>query len=148
MRLKISESNELQHRLQSLKTLSKTIVSVGLPETTSPHLKFILLIQEHGSPINNIPPRPVIQPALHQTNTRTAMSDAMLTAVHAAWTGSDPTPYLHLAGRTGANSIRAHIDSHIPPPNKPSTVSRKGFDLPLYDTGALYRAFDYEVTQK
>ena len=148
MRLTIQQNKDLQERLQRIKKLSETYVQVGLPETTSPHLKFILLIQEHGSPINNIPPRPVIQPALHQTNTRTAMSNALLDAVHAAWTGSVPPPDLHLAGRTGANSIRACIDSHIPPPNQPSTVSRKGFDLPLYDTGALYRAFDYEVTQK
>ena len=148
MRLTIQQNKDLQERLQRIKKLSETYVQVGLPETADSHLKFIFLIQEHGSPINNIPPRPVIQPALHQTNTRTSMSAALLDAIRAAWTGFDPTPHLRTAGRAGADGIRAYIDSHIPPPNKPSTVSRKGFDLPLYDTGALYRAFDYEVKTK
>ncbi len=62
--------------------------------------------------------------------------------------------------RKGRN-IRKHIDSNIPPPNSPVTVNGgwiynraahksvyvpgKGFNKPLFDTGALYDAFDYEI---
>ena len=147
MHVRISSSNNLQQRLENIKTLSNTTVKVGLLDNADPHLKFILRIQEHGSPINNIPPRNVIAPALHVPATRTAMAQAMAAAVHAAWQGTDPTPSLESAGQIGADGIRAYIDSHIPPPNSPATVARKGFDLPLYDTGALYRAFSYEVTK-
>ena len=148
MKLIITDNNTLQPRLNTLKTLSQTTVQVGLPANASPHLKFILLIQEHGSPVNNIPPRPVIQPALSRPEIRQQMAESMRDALHAAWHGNDPRPSLEEAGQAGADSLRAYIDSHIPPPNRPSTVARKGFDLPLYDTGALYRAFSYEVTPK
>ena len=148
MHVKISSSNDLQHRLENIKKLKTASVQVGLLPQADPHLKFILLIQEHGSPINNIPPRKVIAPALHQPETRTAMAQAMAAAVHAAWHGADPTPALESAGQIGADGIRAYIDSHIPPPNSLATIARKGFDLPLYDTGALYHAFSYEVTLK
>lgn len=148
MHIAITENQDLQHRLENIKTLSQATVQVGLLKNANPHLKFILRIQEHGSPINNIPPRKVITPALNQPETRKAMAQAMADAVQEAWNGKDPSLFLKKAGQTGADGIRAYIDSHIPPPNSPATVARKGFDLPLYDTGTLYRAFDYEVIWK
>lgn len=148
MKLTITTKNDLQNRLQNIKNLSKARVHVGLPEKADPFLKFLLRIHEHGSPMNNIPPRKVLAPALHRPETRRKMSEALTAAVQAAWQGADPAPFLESAGQTGADGIRAYIDSHIPPPNRPATVARKGFDLPLYDTGAFYRAFDYEVTWK
>ena len=148
MQVKISTSSDLQYRLENIKTLSQAIVQVGLLKNADPHLKFILRIQEHGSPINNIPSRKVITPALNQPETRKAMAQAMADAVQEAWDGKDPSLFLKKAGQRGADGIRAYIDSHIPPPNSPTTIARKGFDLPLYDTGTLYRAFDYEVIWK
>ncbi len=148
MHVQITETNDLQNRLQNIKNLSKARVHVGLPKKADPFLKFLLQLHEHGSPINNIPPRKVLAPALHRPETRKAMSEALVAAVQAAWQGVDPAPALEKAGQIGADGIRAYIDSHIPPPNSPATVARKGFDLPLYDTGALYRAFDFEVTWK
>ena len=69
---------------------------------------------------------------------------------------------LETAGQAGADGIRTYIDSSIPPPNSPVTVnggwiynrkarkcvyvSGKGFNKPLFDTGALYDAFGYEVS--
>lgn len=148
MHIAITENQDLQHRLENIKTLSQATVQVGLLKNANPRLKFILRIQEHGSPINNIPPRKVITPALNQPETRKAMTQAMADAVQESWDGKDPSLFLKKAGQTGADGIRAYIDSHIPPPNSPATVARKGFDLPLYDTGTLYRAFDYEVIWK
>ena len=148
MHVQITETNNIHHRLQIIEKLSKAKIHVGLPEKADPFLKFLLQLHEHGSPINNIPPRKVLAPALHQPEIRRKMSEALVAAVQAAWQGVDPAPALEFAGRIGADGVRAYIDSHIPPPNSPATVARKGFDLPLYDTGALYRAFDFEVTWK
>ena len=148
MHVQITETNNLHHRLQIIEKLSKAKIHVGLPEKADPFLKFLLRIHEHGSPMNNIPPRKVLAPALHQPEIRRKMSEALVAAVQAAWQGADPAPALESAGQIGADGVRAYIDSHIPPPNSPTTVARKGFDLPLYDTGALYRAFDFEVTWK
>ena len=164
MKLTIHDDPDLlRQRIRSLRKLKNISVKVGLLASAGGRLHFILAVQEHGSLLMHIPPRPVIRPALARPETRAAMAEAMKDAVQAAWEGEDPHPALEAAGQAGADGIRADIDSHIPPPNSPVTVhggwiynrkarkgvyvSGKGFDKPLYDTGALYDAFDYEVEE-
>ncbi len=153
----------LRQRIRNLQKLKNTKVKVGLPEKAGAGLHFILAVQEHGSPLMHIPARPVIAPALRREETRQRMAEQMKAAVEAVWSGSDPRPALEAAGQAGADGIRAYIDSHIPPPNSPATVNGgwiynrkarkgvyvkgKGFDKPLFDTGKLYNAFDYEVDE-
>ena len=167
MKLKLTIHEDLEalgKRLRSLQKLKNTTVKVGLPKSAGDRLRFILAVQEHGSPLMRIPARPVIAPALARPEIRAAMAKAMRDAVSVAWNGEDPRPALEAAGRAGADGIRAYIDSHIPPPNAPVTVEGgwirnrasgksvyipgKGFDKPLYDTGALYDAFDYEIEEE
>ena len=89
----------------------------------------------------------------------------MRMAVSAAWEGDDGATRASMesAGKAGAEGIRKYIDSNIPPPNSPVTVNGgwiynraahksvyvpgKGFNKPLFDTGALYDAFDYEIEE-
>ena len=162
MKLMIHDNPEaLEKRIRALQKLKTMHLKVGLPAKTGGRLRFILAVQEHGSPILRIPARPVIRPALARPETRSAMAEAMKDAVRAAWNGEDPRPSMEAAGQAGADGIRAYIDSGIPPPNSPVTVNGgwmynrtahksvyvpgKGFNKPLFDTGALYDAFDYEV---
>ncbi len=164
MRLTMTETTEvLKKRLRALQKLKQTKVKVGLPASADARLHFILAVQEHGSPLLRIPSRPVVEPALARPQTRAAMAEAMRDAVRAACRGEDPRPALEAAGQAGADGIRAYIDSHIPPPNAPVTVEGgwtwnraakkgvyvpgKGFNKPLFDTGALYNAFDYEIEE-
>ena len=162
MELIIKEDTALmQKRIRAVLALKDTSVKVGLPNKAGDRLHFILAVQEHGSPIMHIPSRPVIQPALRKRAVREAMASCMKDAVQAAWEGNDPRDQLEEAGRAGADGIRKYIDSHIPPPNSPLTVEGgwmwnraakkavyvegKGFNKPLFDTGALYNAFGYEI---
>ena len=164
MKLIVSENLEnLAERLKAVRKLEETTVKVGLPPSAGSRLRFILAVQQHGSPLMRIPPRPVIRPALAQEDVRQAMAEAMKNAVSAAWEGEDPRPAMEAAGQAGADGIRKYIDSNIPPPNSPVTVNGgwmynraahrsvyvpgKGFNKPLFDTGALYDAFDYEVEE-
>ena len=166
MRLKIQEDPEAPaRRIRALRKLKRTSVKVGLPASAGSRLRLILAVQEHGSPLMRIPSRPVIRPALAKPETRSAMAEAMKNAVRAAWDGNDGAARaaLESAGQAGADGIRAYIDSHIPPANSPVTVSGgwifnrkarkavyvpgKGKNKPLFDTGALYAAFDYEVEE-
>ena len=156
-------AEQLLKRLRMLQKLKETKVKVGLPASADVRLHFILAVQEHGSPLLRIPSRPVVEPALERPQTRAAMAEAMRDAVRAACRGEDPRPALEAAGQAGADGIRAYIDSHIPPPNAPVTVEGgwtwnraakkgvyvpgKGFNKPLYDTGALYNAFGYEIEE-
>ena len=162
MNVIIKEDPErLTKRLRAMKKLKDTKVNVGLLPSAGGWLHFILAVQEHGSPVMRIPPRPVVQPALAQEETRAAMAAELLRAIETAWEGSDPRESLEAAGQAGADGIRSYIDSGVLQPNSPVTVSGgwifnrvarkgvlvpgKGFNRPLYDTGALYNAFSYEV---
>ena len=162
MKLTISYNPEaFEKRLRALEKLKNTQVKVGLPASAGGRLSFILAVQEHGSPVMNIPPRPVIRPALAAQETRQAMAEEMGKALSAAWDGEDPRPFLEAAGQAGADGIRAYIDAGISPPNSPVTVNGgwvfnrvarkgvpvqgKGTNKPLVDTGALYSAFGFEI---
>ena len=164
MKLTIHDNPEaLSRRIRALQKLKTMHVKVGLPAKAGGRLRFILAVQEHGSPIRRIPARPVVRPALAKPAVRSAMAEAMKDAVSAAWEGEDPRPAMEAAGQAGADGIRKYIDSSIPPPNSPVTVNGgwiynraahksvyvpgKGFNKPLFDTGALYDAFDYEIEE-
>ena len=164
MRITIHDNlDAMDKRLQALQKLKNTKVKVGLLESAGGRLHFILAVQERGSPLMHIPSRPVITPAFRRPETRQQMAEAMKDAVRAAWEGEDPHPALEAVGQAGADGIRAYIDSHIPPPNSPATINGgwiynrkarkcvyvhgKGFDKPLFDTGVLYDAFDYEIEE-
>ena len=167
MKLTIHDDPEqLEQRIRALQKLKTMKVKVGLPASAGDRLRFILAVQEHGSPMMRIPSRPVIAPALAKPETRSAMAEAMKDAVRAAWEGEDGAARaaMESAGQAGADGIRAYIDAGIPPPNSPVTVNGgwirnraagksvyipgKGKNKPLYDTGALYEAFDYEIEEE
>ena len=164
MKLTIHDDPEqLEQRIRALQKLKSVKVKVGLPASAGADLRFILAVQEHGSPMMRIPSRPVIAPALAKPETRSTMAEAMKAAVQAAWEGEDPRAALEAAGQAGADGIRAYIDSGIPPPNSPVTVNGgwiynraakkavyvpgKGINKPLFDTGALYDAFGFEIEE-
>ena len=167
MKLTFSDPRDFwQKRLDALKKLSRSQVDVGLTSTASARSRFLLAIHEHGAPVMRIPPRPVIRPALSDTRAREEMAEAMTEAVSAAMDGNESgaTAALEQSGNAGVDAIHRYIDAGVPPPNSPVTVSGgwiynrvakksvpvegKGFDKPLYDTGALYHDFDYDVRKR
>ena len=153
-------------RFACLKTLAETQVDVGLTSTASARSRFLMAIHEHGAPAMRIPARPVIQPALSKEQAQTEMAEAQTRAIAAAMDGDPDTMQqsLNASGEAGVDAIHRYIDQGVPPPNSPVTVSGgwiynrvakkgvpvegKGFDKPLYDTGQLYRDFDYEVKKR
>ena len=167
MNLSFHDSADLSSaRFAALKTLAESRVDVGLTSSASGRSRFLMAIHEHGAPIMRIPARPVIQPAMASEEARTEMADAMLSALEAAMAGNESAVIssLEAAGDAGVSAIHRYIDAGVPPPNSPATVSGgwiynrvartgvpvggKGFDKPLYDTGALYNDFDYEVKHR
>ena len=163
MNLTFHEDTEcIEGMLNALKYLNTHCVDVGLIHAGG-KLAFILGIQEHGSPVMHIPPRPVVEPGLHSAETQSAMGEAALKALESAVEGDSAAAEegLEAIGQAGADGIRAYIDAGIPPGNSPVTVSGgwiinrvarkgvyvsgKGGGVPLVRTGALRDAFDYEV---
>ncbi len=164
MEITFREDLSLQRRLeQARKQLAETRVEVGLPAGASSRNRWLLALHERGAPAAHIPPRPVVGPALGRDATRAALAAGLREACEAAASGDPETVEagFEQAGRAGVDGIRGYIDAGIPPANAPLTISGgwirnfssgkpvfvpgKGFDKPLYDTGELYNAFDFEV---
>ena len=54
---------------------------------------------------------------------------------------------LELMGETAVGMVIERIDDHIPPPNAPSTIARKGSSTPLIDSAQLKGSITYKVVR-
>lgn len=165
--LKMTEDTErLEKREKCLEFLRKNKVDVGLTSKASGRSRFLLGIHTRGSPVMHIPPRPVVAPALAKESLKTEMGDFLLESCQAAFDGdmAGTVAGMEGCGQRGADGIREYIDGGIGPPNAPVTlsggwiynrvakkgvlVSGKAGAKPMFDTGALYNDFDYEITSR
>ena len=164
MRLTFTENKEaLTKQFRALNALRTTRVEVGLPEGASSRSRWLLALHQRGSPIMRIPPRPVVAPALAQSEVQQAIAAGLVAACQAAYEGDEAgiQQGFEQAGEAGVQGIRSYIDSGIKPGNSPVTISGgwiynrvarkgvqvegKGFDKPMYNTGELYNSFSFEV---
>lgn len=112
----------------------------------------LLFIHTKGSPLRNIPARPVIEPAITDPDNRKMITDQLAEAGAAALEG-DPLAarkHLELAGQVATSLVKdwfTNPKNHWAP-NAPSTIARKHSDRPLIDIGALRRAITYVVREK
>lgn len=152
--------------------LMHTEVDVGIPPEKDAHsgpytASQLLALHESGCPINHVPARPVMTPALSDPETQEAMSGALLESLTAALVGnlSAVQAGFEKAGQIGADALKSYITSggHLAPnapitlsggwmrnhkSGKPVYISGKSGSLPLYDTGQLANAFGYELKSK
>lgn len=101
----------------------------------------LLFIHTNGSPINKIPARPVIQPAIEADDNKQAINHEIMESVKANLAGNkeQAEKYMLRAALAGQNAARKWFtDSRNNwAPNTPNTIAEKGSDRPLVDTGAL-----------
>jgi hypothetical protein len=101
----------------------------------------LLFIHTNGSPINKVPARPVIQPAIEAGGNRQAIASELVASVKATLSGDKETAEKKMlrAALAGQNAARKWFTDGRNgwAPNTPATVKRKGSDRPLIDTGAL-----------
>ena len=160
------QAEKHKDRLRCLRYLAAHTVDVGLTGSSDGRSRMLLAVHEHGAPDMHIPPRPVVKPALAQASVRAEMASAMLDACAAANKGDmdGMKAALERSGQAGVDGIHAYIDAGIPPPNAPVTltggwirnpvsgkpvkIKGKSGATPLVDTGQLYHAFDYEITER
>lgn len=139
--------------LARLQTLKKVAVLVGIPSEKASRTAAdinnaeLLYIHTNGSPLRNIPARPVIEPAL-KANKEKIMAEYSK-AVSAAAEGSDSKLVTALT-RTGLAGENAARDWFTDPrnewaPNTPKTIARKGSSRPLIDTSAMRKAITHVV---
>ena len=112
----------------------------------------LLYLHEAGVPSRHIPPRPVLTPAMAQSDVKKKISrhirSAMFQAIIRADTVSAEAE-LKKAGMEGEKACKKYItDGTNLAPNAPSTIARKGSSVPLIDTGALLNSITYEIRGK
>ena len=150
---------------EKLRKLENSEVYVGIPaeKTTRrealkgaaslDHLNnaSLLFIHTHGSALNNIPARPVIEPAIEDPENRKHVVLELGDAAKAVF-DADPalaTRHLKRAGMLASNAARAWFTNsrNSWAANSPATIARKGSDKPLIDTGQLRRAITSVVAE-
>lgn len=176
--LKVTKTSSAVKVNESLAKLAKKQVYVGIPESGAGRKQgeinnaALMYIHTNGSPMNNIPARPVIEPAIEQPETKKLIVEQLKDAAEAAFEGDESAmdESLQKAGRLGANAAkRWFTDSRNGwPKNKPSTIRNKlrklpgtsyadamdildsggdisSLDTPLIDSGELRRSITYVV---
>ena len=161
------KSGDAEQKIKdALQFLKDTPVYVGVPENKTVRRKEdgekvaitnaeLMFIHTNGSPRNNIPARPVIEPAIEDDKERISkmFKDAVQTMMNQ---GKDAAmKKLKLIGMRAQNVCRAWFvnPKNNWPPNSPATIAAKRAKgatkpRPLIDTGQLRRSIIYFVETK
>lgn len=161
------KSGDTEQKIKdALQFLKDTPVYVGVPENKTVRRKEdgekvaitnaeLMFIHTNGSPRNNIPARPVIEPAIEDDKERISkmFKDAGQTMINQ---GKDAAmKKLKLIGMRAQNVCRAWFvnPKNNWPPNSPATIAAKRAKgatkpRPLIDTGQLRRSIIYFVETK
>jgi hypothetical protein len=107
-------------------------------------------IHEFGSPAANIPERSFIRRTFNESEGQAELKAIYSKIARAVIAGKlTAEQAIQLLGMKMQSMVRNRIlVDMIPPPNRPSTVARKGSSRPLVDTGQLVGALTYEVRKK
>ena len=106
-----------------------------------------LYIQSHGSPLWQIPPRPVLEPAIKANKNPIAkhLKEAALAKNPQAAENE-----MHKAGMIAENAAKAWFENPANkwPPNSPKTIRKKGSDMPMIDTGEMRKSITHVIREE
>lgn len=160
----IEEKKNYEALVKAIKFMKQNEVYVGIADDTTEREEEgtkeitnaeLLFIHTNGSPVNNIPPRPVIEPAIR--NDKDRLSKMMKKAAQLFLKGDkqEAINQLRKVGMRGQNVCRAWFvnPKNNWPPNSPAVQAakmRKGANAPrpLIDTGELRKSITYFVKTK
>lgn len=155
------EANNMSKILESMQFIRDHDVYVGIQQKDTSREDDdvtnaeLLFIHTNGSPVNNIPPRPVIEPAIRSDRKR--LSSMMKQAAKYALDGmkSEALMQLELVGTRGRDISKrwfVNPDNNWPPNSEAvqERKRRKGATnpRPLIDTGELRNSISYFVRTK
>jgi hypothetical protein len=133
---KRSPKDQLKFLKASLDRVKDLEVYVGIPQEESTRTGSgqinnaeLLYIHTNGSPLRNIPARPVIEPAIAAPGNKERITKFLALAAKAAMDGKPELAerHLHRAGQAGMNAARNWFTDPRNgwAPNQPDTVERK-----------------------
>lgn len=147
---------QLQAVQKSIKELKKIDVLVGIPQEEAGREQNditnaeLLYIHTNGSPANNIPPRPVVEPAIQDSKEEigTLLKEAILKALEGDTGGA--MAGMERAGTQGENAVKGWFTNpkNNWAENAESTKKRKGSSKPLIDTEQLRKSITHVVKKK
>jgi hypothetical protein len=134
-----------------IKALAHTDVLVGIPAAENQRKgepignAALLFLQSTGSQIQNIPPRPVLEPSIEHN--KALILVPLREAVQAAIQDKPTYDLLDKAGQIAENGAKRWFTDPANhwQPNAPATVKAKGSDQPLIDTAELRRSITHIV---
>jgi hypothetical protein len=121
--------------VDALKKIAAAEVYVGVTEESAPregekvNNAQLVYVHTHGSPLRNIPPRPIIEPAIEADDNKAQISKELGEAAKALLDGNPKaaTKFLNQAGQTGADAAKNWFDDprNNWAPLKQETIFRK-----------------------
>jgi hypothetical protein len=178
--LKVKTKDKSKDLIRLLDDIKKLEVYVGIPENKSSRKgeeitnAELCYIHTNGSPINHIPARPIIEPAIEAEDNKEAITEELKEAAKAVLEGKvdSAMSHLNLAGMLGQNAARGWFtdsrnnwaeNSETTARNKLSklqgkelknlqklldagaSITDKSVSKPLIDTGELRKSIIYVV---
>lgn len=144
---------------KALEALAKKELLVGYPEGGTPRKQKglgnpdLAYLNEHGSPAQNIPPRPFLEPGLESVKDELAqhLTSAALAALDGNPEGMNRG--FEATGLKAVSGIRNYITTGVPPALSPVTLilrRRRGIrgTKPLIASGQMLGALTYVVKDK
>lgn len=134
------------------KQLKNAAIKVGVPKSTgsaihedsSITIAGLAMVHEFGSPARNIPERSFIRSTVQAK--RNIIKKLFIQQGKKIMDGQVSTKDgLSIVGEFMQGEIKKTIVALKTPPNKPSTIKKKGSSNPLVDTGQLLQSIKYEV---
>ena len=121
----------------------KQVLTVGFFDETYPDGKRIgriATINEYGVPEHNQPPRPFMRYTVIKN--RSKWVDILQDMLPE---NMDVKRSLEILGDVVSEDVSDMIKAFADPPNRPSTIARKGFNDPLVDTGLMRDSVGWKV---
>lgn len=157
----VEAANRMNVLIKTLKFMKENYVLVGIPQKKTKREKEaitnaeLLFIHTFGSPINNVPARPVIEPAIKDDRERLSKMLKASALLYMQGKETEAMDQLKLTGMRCQNVCRAWFTNtkNNWPPNSPAVASekrRKGSTdpRPLIDTGELRKSITYVIVKK
>lgn len=159
-------TKKIKSMIDGFNYISHTEVVVGITEESNAAREDgvtnsqLLYLHENGIPSHNIPPRPVLKPAIGREGTRDQITDMMKQGLKQAILHGNKVEAeksFHKAGMLGRDACKNYIvEGTNLAPNAPETIRRKlakgkdgsGDVKPLIDTGSMLNSITYAVRRK
>ena len=152
----ITKVDLLKNISKTLNDLKKIDVLVGIPQKESSRPDDektnaeLLYFHTHGSPLQKIPARPVLEPAIEYN--KEEISRYLGEAIKNGLDGNidNANNALNKAGLKAQKSAQEWFTNPANKwaPNSPLTIRLKGSDKPLIDTGELRKSITYVIRKK